>query len=509
MYRIFTLARDSLFIALAFLVTVRIGFADDITTKSDDGLHVVSGAVKYENEERLILETSDGAWSRFSKSEIIKRETKPAPSFRPPEELAKELQADPKLKSRVRVKVTPEVVVILVLAYELAQEHDGRAEKVLEQMVASYTRVADGVRQFAKKFKLTQKKPELLPVILIYESQAAADARKELPANSVDGVCVLEDCGWYSPVTNWATFSLPEVVAWQGSATNVLIWQQLCHTGILKRHSPVPLWFVLGVSAGFDSEGEKVVPNHLKLSSVTFPGLQKAQPVNWDKMASEYDFYINTKDFFFSSFRDQAWGLHWFLINKNKAGYTRYWKMMSELSPLDDYSTEKCLADFKKAFGKNPEAFKPLFTKAFQTAAAVPPAVPPDDGLVYCSHNWGFAKLAWRLDPLATNEVRMDGRLTNVSPLRTRSYCVGYTTNWGRSATWFVDELDPLKTAQLKLKLATEPAVKKAAPNANPQGEHVVEDVWVKSALSNSPEAAKWRKGELPPPPEVEAKAAE
>lgn len=478
--------------------------ADEITVTIDGKDVAQSGSVKYENDELVILETSQGHRLRLPKSDIKVREAKPAPPYLTPDELGKALEAELKVNPHVRVKVTPDVITVLVLEAELPKEYEDRSDKVLDQITKSYDQAKTAVQQFAKKNKLPQKKPAVPAVVVVYESDSQAETRYD-ERDDLPGVSFLINSGWYDPTTNVATFSLPAVLGEEGTVADVLIWQQLFHTDILQRQAPVPLWFLQGVAAGFDWTGNKIEPDHLKLSSVTFPGLQEAKLVDWDKMATDYGFYENSDTFYFSDFRDQAWGLHWYLIGKNRAGYSRYWKTMAALSPLDEYSTEKSLADFKKAFGKNPEAFKPLFSKVFETAARTPPpSLEPEEAFIPLKENYGAIKLIWIDEAVQNNEVRMDGKLTNVSPLRPRSFCVGFSTNWGKSASWFVDDLAPSKTVELKVLRAVDPPADRAVKKAAKEGEHEVSNYWIKSVLSDSPEAAKWRKGELPPPPDIE-----
>lgn len=502
-------------IVLLTCLTVKVAAcrADDIIFEENGKKTEKSGTVKFENDELVILETSDGYWSRIIKSDIKERIAKPAPPLLKPDELGKQLQGDPAVMTNLRVKVTPNVIAVLVLEANLPDTYEEQAEKVLTQMIKSYDRTAAAVSEFAKKYKLPQKKPALPALITVYESATVAEKNYDREYHLSPGVSYLRNCGWYEPGMNMASFTLPEVLGWEGTPTDVLVWQQLFHTGMLRRQAPVPLWFLLGVSTGFDSSDTRVEPNHLKLSSVTYEGLRESNRVNWNKMVSDYEFYQTSDTFDFTQFRDQAWGLHWFLINKNKTAYLRYWKMMADLSPLESYSTPKDLADFKKAFGKEPEAFKPLFEKAFDTAARTPPPpLHPDDAFWYWKDQFGSAKMTWIPEAIATTEIRMDGTLTNISPLRARSFCVGFKTNQGKSAIWFVDKLEPMKSVELKAKRAEDAATlpnaekkakaekpSKKAPN---QEEHSVDSVWIKSARSDSAEAEKWRKGELPAPPD-------
>ncbi len=473
--------------------------AEFVKLERNERKYDATGAIKYENEEWLILEGNNGAQAKILKSQIVERKATPEEPPLTPEEMAKSIQGDdPENQAYLRIKVTPEVIAVLVLEAKLPAESEEQVEKFLAKIVSSTNQAADGVRQFAKKYKLTQKKPTFPAVVVMYESETLGRKNYQDDNQTVGGVCILEDCGWYNPQSDRASFIMSDVLGWDGGVANVLIWQQLFHTQMLKRHAPVPLWFVLGASTGFDAQ-TKITPNHLKLSPVTFPGLRDAKLVNWDKMVSDYDFYESTEGFIFSDFRDQSWALHWLLIDKNKLGYGKYWKAMTELSPLDDYSPEKSLAVFKKAFGKDPEAFKPLFKKSFENASQNPPPLPPEDGRVRWTQNLGKAVLTWHGDPSGNQVVSIDGILTNDSPFRTRSFYLGFDTTWGKSAVWFVDNLAPQKSFNLKLVTAADPPGKKT--DAEAKGEHRPDDVWIRSVLSDSPEAAKWRKGELPPLP--------
>lgn len=313
--------------------------------------------------------------------------------------------------------------------------------------------------------------------------------------------------GWYSPASNVASFSLSQpFFSSESTAVYPLIWQQFFHTGLLKRKAPIPLWFLVGLAAGFDSSATLIEPNHSNLSVPVTASLDFTAKTDWDKMISEYVYYFDNEKLYFSDFRNESWGLHWYLINKNKAGYEKYWKAMSELTPLDKYVTEETLSEFKTAFGKPPKFYKPLYVKAIKAATKSNPNRLPDEGeYTYQRSSFGVAKMRW-LDSLGqVASVNLDGTLTNKSPIRARCFCVGCVTAWGKTATWFIDNVEPNQTVELPPKrpeYSTDEEIAKKEKarkkNAGLKGADYPSEYWIKSVPIDSPEAEKWRKGELP-----------
>lgn len=485
-------------LSFGFLTAVPI-LADEVSYEIDGKQLKESGTVKFQDDFFLILETPAGFWRKIPKKSITVQIPKAAPKFDTPDVmlacLTEHVKADPKL---VKTRIAPDCIVALVLESPLPAANEADVEQLLKKTAATYAQAVKGVELFAKKQKLIQRKPAYPALICIFESDAQSLPLSGPGTEKLQNIQELKGAGGYDPVSNAAYICLDRALAYESMSKDMLIWQQFFHTGILKRGAPIPGWFLLGLAAGFERTDSKVEPNHLNLDPFSFQQLINTSIYQFEDIVvgqldlMEHDQYLHM------TVRSSAWGLHWFLLNKNRTAYTRYWKTMVDASPLQPYSDLKTMSDFKKAFGKDAKDFTSLFDKVLQATLDNSPFEPGPSlaDFPIRKDRYAYFRLDTTKQPDNLPDLKIGAKLTNLSPFRTRTFYVGYRTSWQRYGSWLVDKLDPGETVQLA------PEALKDIPGskANNKGKHTVEYPFCYSTPSDGAVAEKWRTGELPPP---------
>ncbi|MDB5389721.1 MAG: hypothetical protein JWM11_5367 [Planctomycetaceae bacterium] len=439
---------------------------DVVTAKIGTQPFTMYGSILSENDKRMVFETTEGFQFVIDNSDIQSRMKSPAQPYATPQQLVKFVLAGrPMDGALVRSLITPDCIILLFLEDKLAEKYEPRVEPYLKQIQQTYYRAVKGVSEFAKQQNLKQRKPSLPAIITVFESPRLAYAYYQGEQTQNFGVIPPFENGWYTQRTNIASFSMADVTKENGNMTHVLAQQQFYHTGILNRFAPVPWWFLRCLCLGFDEGKDQFQATHSGppphvLSQTKF-GLKYS---DWDRLVADdaKTFQKSAEDFATKYSSEDGRTLCWYFMKKNKPGLAKYFQTISALTGLDDYSSDKNLADFRTAFGGTPNSLKPLVDK--EIPKQMPNAKVADtsirrqgdreNGETYlelAANHFGVADLKWG-QSTKPKMLPVAGELTNVSPLRNRSFCVLFSTNWGNSEVWFVDNVEPGAKATLEPK---------------------------------------------------------
>lgn len=430
--------------------------ADDFVVRSRGGEEEqLEGEVTFENDQLVFSMATDGHVMRIEKNLILKRTPAPPPGYLAPDDLHQYLLESFGIEeSKLRWKVTPDCLVYLSLERPLPNDDQTkkRVNDYLTRIVQVYQRSAKGVEAFAKQQGLKQKRPPTPAVIFMIESPSVAHTTFQFTPGIQAPIRFLYRDGWYDPYYNIAKFRMDDVIAKDEKMGELLVFQLLFHTGIFNRPAPVPLWLMAALSAGFEEDATQLKPVHHAIPphfiSIASMDLDRA---DWNKLVADYasgKFTIVDGEHLSMS-RAHVLTLHWYLMTQQKAGYARYLELVSALTPLDDPSPEKVLADFKQAFGKEPNAFKEFVKRPPPKIEATKSKL--EEFPFSYKQSFGFAKAKASFAAAPFNR-RIEGELTNISPFRSRTYGVGITTSGGSQIVWFLNDLKPGQTAKLEPK---------------------------------------------------------
>jgi hypothetical protein len=437
-----------------------------------------------------ILETADGQYRIIADETIIRREVREGPE--PLDAAAMTAQLQQQFGEDLFRSHSKEPFVIgLVLASRLPKSSEARAKNLLTKAAGFMKGVESAFLSFVKEAHVNTQRPTHPLVVLIFESQddfnkyaAAATGGNGLSANRI--------AGFYSGVTNFLAIRLAECRSFD-VPLHEAIHQQVYNRHVFERLAPIPHWFDEGIATGFEATQGRISIGPSKISPRYARQVIGARQLTFKEIIA--DDRVFAGDVLAGEAYGNAWALHWVLFTKYRIQYGKYLRLLSEKQPLEKEGSERRLADFKQAFGKDLAEIEREFPGLLEAGIKkqkvdLQPEKPP--GIALTQQDVGEAEVT---GVKRGNRIEVEGRLTNISPLRPMSFHVTVETDGGTYAGWHVGNLDIGKTAPLVKQFAEKPM-----RGVRVAGSTSTFRVRIRAATPESDEAAQWRKGELPVP---------
>ncbi len=468
------------------------------SSRADVFVYKESGGETVEIEARLVasgrgftaLETADGQYRIVPDEAIERRSPKEGPEALDAGAMVGRLQKQ--FGEELFRSYTREPFVIgLVLASRLPKSSETRARNFLTKAATFMKGVEGAFVSFVKEARINTQKPTHPLVVLIFESQD--DFNKY--ASSItggNGLSANRMAGFYSGRTNFLAIRMAECRTFD-VPLHEAIHQQVYNRRVFERLAPIPHWFDEGIATGFEATQGRISIGPSKISPRYARQVIAARHLTFREILTDDNVFAG--DVLAGEAYGNAWALHWLLFTKYRIPYGKYLRMLSEKRPLAREDPEQRLADFKQAFGKELAEIEREFPGYLDAGIRkqnvdLNPERPP--GISFTQQNIGEAEVT---GIRRGNEIFVEGQLTNISPLRPMSFYVTVETDGGTYADWHVATLDIGQTVPLARQYA-----RKAMQGARVRGAASTFRVHIRSATTDSEEAAQWRKGELPVP---------
>jgi hypothetical protein len=437
-----------------------------------------------------ILETADGQYRIVADETILRREVRDGPE--PLDAAAMTAQLQQQFGEDLFRSYSKEPFVIgLVLASRLPKSSETRAKNLLSKAANFMKGVESAFLSFVKEAHVNTQRPAHPLVVLIFESQDDFN-KYATAATGGNGLSANRIAGFYSGVTNFLAIRLAECRSFD-VPLHEAIHQQVYNRHVFERLAPIPHWFDEGIATGFEGTQGRISIGPSKISPRYARQVIAAQHLTFREMIA--DDRVFAGDVLAGEAYGNAWALHWMLFTKYRIQYGKYLRLLSEKQPLEKEDSERRLADFKQAFGKDLAEIEREFPGLLEAGIKkqkvdLQPEKPA--GFILTQQDVGEAEIT---GVKRGNRIEVEGRLTNVSPLRPMSFHVTVETDGGTYAGWHVGSLDINKTAPLAKQFAEKPM-----RGVRAAGSVSTFRVRIRSATPESDEAALWRKGELPVP---------
>jgi hypothetical protein len=265
---------------------------------------------------------------------------------------------------------------------------------------------------------------------------------------------------------------------------------------MIPRLASIPRWYAEGLATGFEANQGRVSIGPTLVSARYARQVRDASNVGFSTVLGD-DASFQGDDLASEAY-GRAWGLHWLLVTKYKSQYAAYVKLLSAKPPLQRPTEEERTADFQQAFGKSAEEINREFRTAFEAGLKkqkVQLDPPQPKGLSLTHENMATVEMgAVNKVSEAGNRLEVQGKLTNISPLRTLAFYVTVETETGTYAEWLLPAVDVNKTVPLPAQVV------RLTMEGAPGGASRTFRVHVKSVPSDSEEAAGWKQGRVPMP---------
>lgn len=458
--------------------------ADEFTIVDDKGEQsTIEAELIGSDDDWHALALASGEYRLVPIRAVQKRVAKAGPKPLTAKEMAKQLTQEYGAES-FRSAILDNYVVGLVLATPLPKNSEGRARAVLDRATRFMKQVETAFAAFLKEAKITANKPKYPQVMLIFETDEEFEKYTE-HITQQRGLKAQMIAGFYSGLTNILAIRLEECSSFD-TPFHEAIHQQVYNCGLLQRLSPVPQWFDEGIATGFEAAKGKVVAHPIRVSPRYARQALSHDNMTWAEMHVHDEVFHG--DVLAAEAYGQAWGLHWLLITKYKTEYNQYLKRLSEKTALAEDSSAERESDFSSSFKKSLAELEKEFPNVLQLAIKKHKVVldtPKTVGISQTESDLGKVTMT----AVSTNgNLRLEGELANISPLRPMSFLVVVVTSAGDYTAWFQDAVGVSKTVPLETQI-----INTQNSNAGGQGQGRTYRVLVRSTPSNSPKAAEWR----------------
>lgn len=488
------LLRGLLWVGLAWLGCVPTLWADEFRIRlPEGGEETIVARLVGSGQGALVLELADGEYRLVPEGAVADRKLSDGP-----EPLSGEAIAT-RLTERFGAEVTYTLVkepfvYVLVVASPLGRTGETRAKNFLVQVATFFKNVDKAFVSFLRETKIRSQAPTHPLPVLIFESQEDFDkyARSITGGN---GLSVGRVLGFYSELTNMLAIRLSECRTFE-TPLHEAIHQLSFNHQMLPRLASIPRWFAEGLATGFEANQGRVNIGPALVSARYARQVRDASNVGFSTVLGD-DASFQGDDLATEAY-GRAWGLHWLLVTKYKPQYAEYVRQLSGKPPLQRPTEEERNADFQRAFGRSPEEINREFRTALESAlkkqkVQLDPEKPK--GLSLTHENLATVEMgAVNKVSEAGSRLEVQGKLTNLSPLRTLAFYVTVETETGTYAEWLLPAVDVNKTVPLPAQV-----VQKTMEGA-PGGPSRTFRVHVKSVSSDSEEAADWKRGQVPFP---------
>lgn len=437
-----------------------------------------------------VLEIADGQYHIVPDEAIEKRELKEGPE--PIDDDAMLAQLQKKFGAdRFRSYTKEPFVIGLVLASRLPKNAESRAKNFLTKAATFMKGVEGAFVTFVKEARVNVR-PQTHPlVVLIFETQGDFD-KYATSITGGQGLSASRIAGFYSGLTNFLAIRMGECRTFD-VPLHEAIHQQVYNRHVFERLAPIPHWFDEGIATGFEATQGRISIGPTKISPRYARQVLAARQLTFNEIVADDNVFAG--DVLAGEAYGNAWALHWLLVTKYRIPYGKYVRLLSEKQPLEKEGVEQRLADFKQAFGKDLADIEREFPTFLENGIQkqnvdLHPLKPV--GILMTQQNVGEVTVT---GVTRNDRIEVEGKLTNISPLRAMAFYVTVETDGGAYAEWHVGSLDVGRTRSLELQYPT-----KTMRGVRSTGKSSTFRVRIRSAPPDSEEAESWRRGELPAP---------
>ncbi len=478
---------------LAIWATPASVIADKFTYIDEDGQRQSIEAKIYATGNGVIaLEKNDGGLELVPEARVMERVPSRDPLPVTPVQMLDQLK-ERFGEEKFRGIVSGQYVIGVVLMAPLPKVSEKKVEGALRKSAGYMQSISKTFETFAKQAKVNPQTPKYPLVVLIFETDeifedftAKETGNKGLSAGNI--------AGFYSQLTNGLYIRMSECYTF-ATPLHEAIHQQCFNTGVLPRLAPLPKWFVEGMATGFEGAGDKVKGDPLKLNQQYAKSIAETGSIpgdlDWNLVASVDRIF--GADVFAGEAYFHAWSMHWLMVSKYRDKYIKFMQAMSQLEPLTDAKPDDQKKAFEAAFGKSPNAFQSEFIPAFLAAAKrerFKPEVETQPGVMSRQTNLAGVDIFAETNGL---QVAVRGSLRNISPIRDMSYYVVVMTESGTYADWHIHNLKMNAVYQMR------PTALQKVAQGGLGGPGRTFSVRVHAVPADSPDAARWSKGDFPP----------
>ncbi len=441
----------------------------------------------------MALELADGQFRIVAEGAVVERKIQEGPQPLSGDEVARRLVE--RFGDDLTFTLVKEpYVYVLVVGTPLPRASEARAKNFLQRVASFFKNVDHAFANFAKEAKLRVEAPTHLLPVLIFETQPDFEKYAQSITGG-QGLSVGRISGFYSGITNMLAIRLAECRTFE-VPLHEAIHQLSYNRNIFQRVSAVPHWFDEGLATGFEANQGKVSIGPTLVSPRYARQVRGANRVSFESILQNDQAFAG--DVLAGEAYGRAWALHWLLVTKYRAQYGAYVRILAAKQTLAKEDPEQRLADFREAFGKTPAEVERDFRTTIEPAikkqkVVIDPEKPK--GISVTHENVGTVEMSAvnRADE-AGSRLEVQGKLTNVSPLRAMAFHVTVETDAGTYAEWHVPSLDSNKSSNLAGQVVTK------RMRGGRGGNSRTFRVRIRSAPADSAEAAAWKEGKLPVP---------
>ncbi|SFJ48726.1 DUF1570 domain-containing protein [Planctomicrobium piriforme] len=477
-----------------FCLSAGILSADEITYETEDGKKVTSqGRLLPSRPGVELLERWDGQIQPLDPSQIIERNNTGDVVPITPAQMGERLE-ELFGKDLVRIEIQPPVVVAIVLAGPLQPKAEAAAKTFLQKAMRFMQNVDDVFDRYARQMEFPLHDAPYPVVLLIFESDqdfedyfTTTSGGKGLSAGSV--------LGFYSQLTNRLAVRMTSCDSF-AVPLHEAIHQQISNR-VLHRLAPIPRWFAEGIANAFEGNGDKIDTNPGKVNA---DYVRRAQAVPrdapWSKVVGDDGAFL--ADVLAGDAYTLAWCLHWTASTQYKDGYKAYVQALAKRRPLEELPPFADDLLFEKSFGVSQNAMQAQFPDAVLTAArkqkvdlSPPPRRDEFEQKSLCQY---FISATAISRPNGPATLKLTGSARNLCPFRDMTFYITVETEGGFYAEYLFADLKPRQMVKLP------EGVRLLPIPGRPQGPSSRYSVFVRSVPADSPEAAKWKQGDVPGP---------
>jgi hypothetical protein len=468
--------------------------ADRITYVTEEGeSKTVEARIHGSDRGALALEMDDGSLVVIAEGQITKREPTDGPEPLDADGMIERLSGKFG-RETFRAEARRPFVVGLVLAAPLSGRiEETRTEKFLESAVDFMKQVETQFKEYAGQARIPNENPRHTLVALIFESDEDFE-EYVVETTGGTGLSAGRVAGFYSGMSNFLVLRLSECYNFQ-TPLHEGMHQQVYNRGVFQRLAPLPTWFNEGIATSFEGDGDRIRNGPYRINTHfarrIIGGDTDGVQLGWGDTVQHNRAFRG--DIFAGDAYTNAWALHWHTLNFHPDEYREYVARLGEKEPLTELSPEQQLAEFEEVFGAEPEELHKEFLEKLPVAMRRQRVSPTERETV------GFSETQSNLGEVQLTAVRqaggplqVEGKLTNISPLRDMSYYVAVVTGTGEYADWHLPNLSIRKSVPLQRQFA---AKRLAGGGLGTPGTF---RVLIQSTPAGSDEAAAWKRGQLP-----------
>jgi hypothetical protein len=405
---------------------------------------------------------------------------------------------------RFRSYIQEPFIIGLVLGSPLPRNAEGQAKALMRNVATFMNNVDSAFGRYVRDARIDAPPPTHPIVVLIFETREDFE-RYAAEATQQDDETASRIAGFYSKLTNILAIRLQECRTFD-TPLHEAIHQQVYARGIFRRLAPIPTWFDEGIATGFEANSGKINVGPGKISVRYAKQALAATRVSWTDLLASNDAFRSPE--LVDDAYGLSWGLHWLLVTRYKSLYAAYMRLLGQKPILGRDDAGQRQADFQQVFGdvvaEMQQEFRPALELGLRNQrVALNPQKPK--GVSITEENLGEVQLtAVRHQNVAGGNVvasrlEVQGRLTNVSPLRPLAFHVTVETGEATYAEWFIAGLASQKTSPLPAQNVTKNMMVRAGAAVGGAAANTFR-VRIRSALVDSDEAEQWKSGQLPVP---------